>query len=105
MDENNEILLKITNSVKSKNPDVTIILYGSRARGSYKSESDFDILILLNKEKITSEDEKSIKYPLYDIEFDTGRMISPLVLSKKDWEMRHKITPFYDNVIKDGIVL
>lgn len=105
MDENNEIISKIKNSVKSKIPDATIILYGSRARGSYNSGSDFDILILLNKEKITPEDEKSIKYPLYDIEFDTGKMISPLVLSKKDWEMRHKITPFYDNVIKDGIIL
>lgn len=69
------------------------------ARGDFKEDSDFDILILLNKELITREDEKKIKYPLYDIEFETGKKISPLVLSKKDWETRHKTTPFYENIL------
>lgn len=81
------------------------MLYGSYARGDYRSSSDIDILILLDKDTITGGDEKQITYPLYDIEFETGTIISPLVLSKKDWESRHSITPFYKNVIKEGIVL
>ena len=96
---------KIKNSVKETAPNATIILYGSQARGDHKKSSDVDILILLDKEKITREDEKRVKYPLCDIEFETGTMISPLVLTKSDWETRHKITPFYDNVIRDGILL
>lgn len=100
-----KILFKIRNSVKAASPDAIVILYGSMARGDFKEDSDFDILILLNKELITREDEKKIKYPLYDIEFETGKIISPLVLSKKDWETRHKITPFYKNVLKEGIIL
>ena len=50
-------------------------------------------------------DERRITYPLFDIEFETGILISPLVLSKKDWESKHRITPFYENVTKEGKVL
>lgn len=105
MIKDKDILKMIKNSVKSKAPNSTVILYGSRARGDNRSDSDIDILILLDKERITREDEKKIKYPLYDIEFETGKIISPIVLTKLDWESRHKITPFYDNVTKEGVIL
>lgn len=64
-----------------------------------------DIIILLEKDLVSREDEKKVKYPLYDIEFDSGQVISPLVFSRKDWETRHKVTPFYQNVISEGIEL
>ena len=38
--------------------------------------------------------------PVYEIEFETGKIISLMVLTKSDWETRHRITPFYENVIK-----
>ncbi len=60
-----------------------------------------DLLILLDKENVTRLDEKRVKYPLYEIEFDSGIIISPIVLSKKVWESKHKISPFYHNVIKE----
>lgn len=103
--EKTELIYKIKNSVKSSEPNATIILYGSLARGENTEDSDVDLLILLDKETVTREDEKKIKYPLYDIEFDTGQILSPLVLSKSDWEIKHKITPFYENVKKDGVIL
>jgi predicted nucleotidyltransferase len=86
-------------------PDAVIILYGSYARGDHDKESDIDLLILLNKEKVTSEDERKVKYPLYDIEFNTGQIISPLVITKKQWESRFRITPFFEEVTREGIVL
>ena len=95
----------IKNSVKTIAPTATVILYGSYARGDNRDDSDIDLLILLDKDKITWQDEKKIKYPLYSIEFDTGKIISPMVLSKIDWEKRHRITPFYENVQHEGIIL
>lgn len=101
----NNILARIKEIVSTTEPEATIILYGSYARGEQKESSDIDILILVNKEKITYSDEKRIKYPLYELEFETGTLISPIVFSRDDWEIRHKITPFYKNVKKEGILL
>ena len=100
-------LSKVKKSVKAVFGDKLkkIILYGSYARGDNRDNSDIDLLILIEKDKITLSDEKRIKYPLFDIEFDTGQIISPLLFTKNEWENKHKITPFYENVNKEGIEL
>jgi predicted nucleotidyltransferase len=105
MPDKNYILQLIKSSVNSTDPNAILILYGSYARRTNRNDSDVDLLILINKDKITRADEKRIKYPLYNIEFDTGTIISPLVLSKKDWETKHKITPFYENIQREGKIL
>lgn len=105
MVDKNNILRLIKASVNATDPNAIVILFGSYARNDYNESSDIDLLVLIDKEKVTRFDEKKIKYPLYDIEFDTGTIISPLVYSKSDWETRHKITPFYENVSKEGLIL
>jgi predicted nucleotidyltransferase len=105
MNRDSDILLRIRDSIANSAPKATVILYGSFARGENKKDSDLDLLILLERENISREDEIKIRYPLYEIEFDTGQIISPIVLSKSSWETKHRISPFYKNVIKEGIVL
>ncbi len=95
----------IKKSVTASDPDAILILYGSYARGDYNEESDIDLLILVDKEKVTRDDKIKISYPLYDIQFDMGVLISPLVVSKKFWQVNPKVTPFYENVTREGIVL
>jgi len=98
------ILQRIKDSVTGIEPGATVILYGSYARGDYHAESDIDILILVDKEKISHKDEDRITFPLYDIEFETGTLISPHVYTKKAWA-DHRITPFYENVNREGKLL
>ena len=86
-------------------PDATAILFGSEARGDARCDSDVDVLILLDKEKITLRDRQKVTYPLYDVELETGIVISPKVFSKKQWETQLSITPFYKNVMKEGVLL
>lgn len=105
MNNKSDILQLIRSTVNRTEPDATVILFGSYARGDYKTDSDIDLLILLDKEKITHADAERVAYPLYDIEFETGKIISPLILSKKKWETKHKITPFYKNILKEGVIL
>ena len=105
MIRNNKILLKIKQLVSLTEPSATVILYGSQARNQSNKQSDIDVLILVDQDKITYSDEQRIKYPLYDLEFETGKIISPVIYSRNDWESRHKITPSYKNIKKEGIQL
>lgn len=100
-----KILNQIKRIVKDKEPSAKIYLYGSRSRGTAKDNSDWDLLILLNKDDITNEVEREITYPLYDLEFDTGEVISPMIYSEKEWNSKYKVTPFYQNVMREGILL
>jgi predicted nucleotidyltransferase len=99
------ILNEIKRLVVEKASDAKVYLYGSRARGTANKESDWDLLILLNKERITPEIEEEITFSLYDLEFETGEVISPMVYSEKEWNTKYKITSFYHNVMQEGKLL
>ena len=81
------------------------ILFGSEARGDARIDSDIDLLILIDGEKMTLEREEEITLPLYELELKTGVNISPIVMLRKLWENRPFKTPFYINVINEGIIL
>ena len=57
-----------------------VILYGSYARGDYNKQSDVDIMILtdLSFEEI-EEYRDRISDIAYDIELDTGIILSPVI--------------------------
>ena len=100
---------KIFNSIKSlvtqAEPKSKVILYGSYARGDQRKDSDIDLLILVDKKKVGWEDEKRITYPLYALGFDIGKIISAIVKAKGEWETKYRITPLYENIKHDGIIL
>ena len=86
-------------------PTAKAILLGSEARGEARSDSDIDLLILVDGEKMSLEQEESITLPLYELELKTGVTISPIIMLKKLWENRPFKTPFYINIVNEGIVL
>jgi predicted nucleotidyltransferase len=102
MNKSRDILIAIKKLVEEKDSSAKIYLYGSRAKGNANKDSDWDLLILLNREKITSDIENEITYPLYDLEFETGEIISPMVYTQDEWDTKYNITPFYKNVMKEG---
>ena len=99
------IIQKIKDTMHAYAPTAQTILYGSQARGDARQDSDVDLLILLGGDKLTLKDEEKITDPLYEIEVSTGISISPVVMLKKDWEHRSIKTPFYINVMNEGIRL
>lgn len=101
---NKNILQTIKRKVHSVAPDADVLLFGSRARGDNQSDSDWDVLVLLNKSKIVESDFDSIVYPLYEYGWSIGELISTKLYTTKEWEKR-SFTPFYKNIAEQGIVL
>lgn len=99
-----ELLQIIKKLILSIQPTAKVILFGSRARGEAHAESDWDFLILLNKDKIEDADFDQISYPLVELGWSEGEQFSPKLYTVKDW-LNRSFTPFYKNVEKEGIIL
>ena len=80
------------------------ILFGSRARGDARQDSDWDILILIRGGKATGEDFERFAYPFVDYGWSVGQRINPLIYSYNDWNKRN-FTPFYKSVQSEGVSL
>lgn len=81
-----------------------VVLYGSRARGDACHDSDWDLLIILDKSRIEQSDYDNIAFPFTYLGWDLGEAIIPVMYTKKEWDA-HSFLPFYKNVEQDKIVL
>ena len=98
-----EIVNRISQAIHRVAPTATAILYGSEARGDARSDSDIDVLILLDGERRNLKHEEELSSELYDIELASGIIVSPMIMLRKQWENRPFKTPFYINVMNEGI--
>jgi len=101
----NQIIDKISEAIHTKDPNAEAFLFGSRARGDNRKNSDWDILILVDSARITNEIDDNFRDDLYNIELESGQIISTFIYSKDYWKSTLIYSPLYKNVIKDGIRL
>lgn len=102
---NQNVLLHIRELLTRILPEyATAKLYGSQARGEARSDSDWDILIIMDKGELQPSDYDNVTYPLTKLGWELGTEINPIMYTKKEWEAC-RITPFYHNVEHDAIGL
>lgn len=100
-----EVVRQIKEIIRQVAPTAETILFGSEARGEARPDSDIDLLILLDGDKLSLANEETVTLPLYELELKTGVCISPIVMLKKQWRNRPFKTPFYVNVVNEGVLL
>lgn len=101
--ERDSFLSSITKVIHEKDPDAEAFLFGSRARGDNRFDSDWDILILIDSMTVTNEIEDKFRNDLYDLEIESGQLISTFIYTKDFWETKLVFSPLYKNVKKEGI--
>ena len=99
----NDLLKKIKQNVLALEPDAEIILYGSRARGDFSPDSDWDLLVLLNG-KVNRQRKEKIYDSFYKVELNNNEILSPHIKEKMFWNSDlHKATALHKNAVRDGI--
>lgn len=102
------ITAEIVNETKKilKEDVYKIVLYGSCVRGDFNSESDIDIMIIMNcqKEEVVCH-RKEISKVASRIGLENDIEISLLLRDKDTFEQGREVLPFYKNIQREGVAL
>jgi len=99
------LIEKIKEIVLRYDGDADIILFGSRARGDWDEESDWDFLILSSLPEQNDVKEKIRKDILEEIENVLSEVVFIVMHNKNVWEKKYSVTPLYYNIEEEGIAL
>ena len=100
----------LINAIKQKAAEILpagsrVALYGSRARGDARTDSDWDLHVLVpGDEKLPMSTWDEYGWPFEQIGLEFDEWVTPRVYSISGWFKRHFL-PFYKNVEKDKIII
>lgn len=78
----------------------SLYLYGSRARDDNREDSDWDLLLLLDKNGNNTDYFRQYAYPIIERGFDLWQYFSVHTYTKDDW-YKGPHTMYYYNVERD----
>lgn len=104
MNKEDKEFVDVLHSVAINNlpPSSQVWLYGSRARGDAHKDSDWDLLILLDKNHVEQNDFDYYGYPFVEAGWEHDAGVSPQLYTFKEWQER-SFTLYYKNVEQDKI--
>ena len=101
MNKQNFIISTLKKRISRIDPQVKIILFGSRARNDARKDSDWDFLIL-TKLSVNRELKNKISDELFETELETDEVLTGIIQNINLWP-EYSNTPIYKNIIRDGI--
>ena len=96
-----QIKNRIATTIHEKDPNAEAILYGSRARGDFSPDSDWDILILVDEPEFNNEIDDKYRNELYNLSLEIEQAISINIYPKKYWKDILRFSPLYQNILKE----
>ena len=98
-----EFLQEVKRNVQEIDPQAEVWLFGSRARGDARDDSDWDFLVLTD-ELVNWGFKSRLRDHLYDVGFNSNHVISTVIQSRKQPSFL-TVTELYQNVMEEGIRL
>lgn len=93
--------MKANKSLKAKVKRV--YLFGSRARGDERPDSDYDLL-LIARDDFSQPDKEALYDRVMDVLLQTGRLVSLKIFKEAEFQrLRRLKTPFIEKVLSEGI--
>ena len=103
-EKENRIIHLIRQTIREKEPTADIILYGSRVRHEAREDSDWDVIVIVDKPSPKFSEKGDIDYALWTKGMEYGEEINTLEYTKEQWE-RLPPSLFKFNVQNEGIRL
>lgn len=103
MFDQKEFLKHIKAAVLSFDDKAEVILFGSRARGDNREDSDWDVLVLTSKKSSGSYGDPIVD-ALLPLELKYEQAIAPLIVERQTWDY-WEIAPIHQNIRKEGIAV
>jgi predicted nucleotidyltransferase len=98
-----QLLAECKAAIREVAPEAGLILYGSRARGDAQEDSDYDLLVLVDRE-VDMDLERAVVDRLVPLEVRTGRVLTALIYSRSQWDSaQYRAMPFHKNVTREGV--
>jgi len=100
--EDKKVLQEFAERIRAVFPKARLWAFGSRARGTAQWYSEFDVCIVL--EKIDEDVDRVIRRIAWEVGFDNERVITTVVIEKKDFEIGPMSeSTLVSNILREGI--
>ena len=80
-----------------------VILFGSYSRGDYDSDSDIDLIALVDEPQPDEKYEDQIVDIVVDLSIEFDVVLSLFLENEREYEKESVYTPFLQNIHKEGI--
>ncbi|MHB1679229.1 MAG: nucleotidyltransferase domain-containing protein [bacterium] len=98
------ILKEFKDKLSEKIKFYKITLFGSRARGDYNEDSDYDVFIVVDK--LTPDVRKYIRSCAWEIEFENEIIINTVIVDEKVLsKMKYDNVNLLKSIEKEGVSL
>ncbi|MGE0019878.1 MAG: nucleotidyltransferase domain-containing protein [Draconibacterium sp.] len=101
MEKSKIIYSSVKNRMRAIDPEIKVILFGSRARNDANESSDWDFLIL-TQYPVSRNLKNQINDELFEAELETDEVLTAIIANKNQWESYYN-TPLFKNILKEGI--